>query len=133
MIVLDASLGVELLLADQFAPEINARIGENGGTIAVPEIFDLEVVQVFRRLLYQGHVSLDRTETALTLLATGPIKRFSHSLLRNRVWQLRHNLNAYDASYFALAETLNCALLTRDRKFLDVPGHSVKVDFISSH
>jgi len=30
------------------------------------------------------------------------------------VWELRENLSTYDASYVALAESLDCALLTAD-------------------
>lgn len=34
--------------------------------------------------------------------------------LRRRAFSLRHNLSAYDAAYVALAEALECPLLTRD-------------------
>lgn len=44
-----------------------------------------------------------------------------HSLL-DRVWELRDNLSAYDASYVALAEMLNCALLTADARLSRAPG-----------
>jgi predicted nucleic acid-binding protein len=30
------------------------------------------------------------------------------------VWELRDNLTAYDASYVALAEALDCSVLTAD-------------------
>lgn len=32
----------------------------------------------------------------------------------DRVWQLRANLTAYDATYVALAEALGCSLVTCD-------------------
>jgi predicted nucleic acid-binding protein len=31
-----------------------------------------------------------------------------------RIWQLRDNLTAYDAAYVALAEALDCTLVTAD-------------------
>lgn len=41
--------------------------------------------------------------------------RYPHAPLRERVWELRHNLTAYDASYLSLAEALgDCVLLTGD-------------------
>ena len=40
----------------------------------------------------------------------------------DRVWELRDNLSAYDASYVALAELLNCSLLTADARLSRAPG-----------
>ena len=39
-----------------------------------------------------------------------------------RIWELRDNLSAYDASYAALAEQLGCALLTADRRLSRAPA-----------
>jgi len=35
------------------------------------------------------------------------IERYPHAPLLDRVWQLRHNVSAYDAVYVALAEALS--------------------------
>lgn len=41
--------------------------------------------------------------------------RYPHAPLRARIWELRHELTAYDAAYLALAEALGEAvLLTAD-------------------
>ena len=40
---------------------------------------------------------------------------------------ITHNLSAYDAAYVALAEALNCALLTRDVRLAKASGHLVTV------
>jgi predicted nucleic acid-binding protein len=45
----------------------------------------------------------------------------AHSLL-NRMWELRDNLSAYDATYVALAELLDCSLLTADGRLARAPG-----------
>jgi predicted nucleic acid-binding protein len=42
--------------------------------------------------------------------------------LLDRVWELRDNLSAYDASYVALAELLDCSLLTADARLSRAPG-----------
>jgi predicted nucleic acid-binding protein len=38
------------------------------------------------------------------------------------VWELRENLSAYDASYVALAELLDCDLLTADGRLSRAPA-----------
>lgn len=42
--------------------------------------------------------------------------------LIDRIWDLRANLSAYDATYVALAEALACPLLTADRRLAAAPG-----------
>ncbi len=46
-----------------------------------------------------------------------PFERFS-----DRVWELRHTVTAYDAWYVALAESLDLALATLDRKLTRAQG-----------
>jgi len=39
-----------------------------------------------------------------------------------RVWELRDNVSAYDATYVALAELLGCALVTADGRLAGAPN-----------
>ncbi len=47
-----------------------------------------------------------------------------------RVWELRHNLAAYDAVYVPLAEALDAPLLTRDRRLATASGHRARIDLV---
>ena len=40
----------------------------------------------------------------------------------DRIWELRDNLTAYDAAYVALAETIECPLVTADARISRAPG-----------
>ena len=59
-----------------------------------------------------------------------PLTRYPHDVLLERVWELRHNLTAYDAAYVALAEALDATLLTRDRRLATASGHRARVDLV---
>jgi len=50
------------------------------------------------------------------------ISRYPGVAVLSRVWELRENLSAYNATYVALAEGLGCALLTADRRLGRAPG-----------
>ena len=51
------------------------------------------------------------------------LTRFPADWLRPRMWALRHNLSAYDATYVALAEMTGAtALLTTDTRLANAPG-----------
>lgn len=126
MIVIDASLALELALVTPESETILERV-RAAGALAAPEVIDLEIMQALRRLARLKSVGDDRAERALGLFQSLPIERYSHQPLAPRIWALRENLTAYDAAYFALAELLNAPLWTRDEKYLSVPLHSAKV------
>jgi predicted nucleic acid-binding protein len=56
--------------------------------------------------------------------------RYPHDVVPGRVWELRHNLTAYDAVYAALAEALDAPLLTRDRRLATAAGHHARIDLV---
>ena len=54
--------------------------------------------------------------------------RYPVAVITDRVWALRHNLTAYDASYIALAEALSCPLITTDNRIATASGHVAQVE-----
>ena len=89
---------------------------------------DLEVAQVLRRLVREGTVSAQRADEAMQDLLDLRITKYPHSVLLPRIWQLRHNLSAYDAAYVVLAEKLGAVLLTRDKGLTSASGHAVPIE-----
>ncbi len=58
------------------------------------------------------------------------LDRHSHEPLLERMWELRKNISAYDATYMALAEVLDAPVLTCDRRLARVPKVNVKVRLV---
>jgi predicted nucleic acid-binding protein len=130
MIVLDASAAVEVLLQTAVGAPLAERLLSPEASLHVPSLVDIEVAQVLRRFVGQGVLAAERARLALEDLADLPLQRYSHELFLPRIWELRHNLTAYDAAYVALAETLGATLLTRDGRIQRAPGHSAHVEVI---
>ena len=64
----------------------------------------------------------DLLDLELDVYPTGPLLR--------RVWELRDNVTAYDACYVALAEALDCALLTADARLSRASGPICEVEVV---
>lgn len=128
MIVLDASAAVDWLLQTAAGLRIENRIYSRSETLHAPHLLDLEVTQVLRRLLRQGVISGRRADEAVRDLLDLRINRYLHLVFLPRIWQLRHNLSAYDASYIVLADQLGATLLTRDRRLAVAVGHAATVE-----
>jgi predicted nucleic acid-binding protein len=126
VIVADSSAVVEVLLNTPSGLEIRRRFAVEEA-IHVPHLLDLEVLQVFRHYARTSVLSPQRAQQALEDYADLPLRHYSHRILLPRIWELRHNLTAYDAAYLALAEFLDALLVTRDRAFATVSGHRARV------
>ncbi|MDZ7629069.1 MAG: type II toxin-antitoxin system VapC family toxin [Parvularculaceae bacterium] len=130
MIVIDASLAIEIVLATPDGDVLSGRIIDGAHALAAPEIIELEVLQTLRRLRRMGLIDDATADRALLNVGELAIERFSHLPLRSRIWALRDKLTAYDAAYFALAEILDTPLWTRDGKYSSVPGHSARIEIL---
>jgi predicted nucleic acid-binding protein len=130
VIVLDASAVLEVLLHRPGAGCILDRLSEEGESLHVPHLLDVEVAQVLRRYALSGELDGRRGAEALENLADLPLHRYPHEPLMGRVWELRHNLTAYDAVYVALAEALEAPLVTKDRRLASAGGHAAAVEAI---
>jgi len=130
VIVLDASVVLDIVTGVAAGKAIASRIARTGNDFVAPEIVDLEVLQALRRQQRLGLIDDGRAATALQLLDAIPVTRMSHRMLTGRIWQLRDNATAYDAAYVALAEVMSATLWTRDRKFLGIPNHRAQIDLV---
>ena len=130
MIVADASALFDVLRRRPTAQALEARLLGSGLAVHVPHLLDAEVAQVIRRHAAAGDIGPDRGYELLTDLLNMPLQRHPHDWLLPRVWELRHNLTAYDALYVALAEALDAPLVTRDERLAAAPGHHARVELV---
>ncbi|HXZ33053.1 MAG TPA: type II toxin-antitoxin system VapC family toxin [Terriglobales bacterium] len=128
MIVLDASAAVDWLLQTPAGQRIEERIFSRNESLHAPHLLDLEVGQVLRRLVRDATISAPRADEAIQDLLDLRVTRYPHVVLLPRIWQLRHNLSAYDAAYVALAEELDAAFLTRDARLASASGHTARIE-----
>ena len=100
--------------------------------MAAPELLDVEVVSVIRRLASIGHVTPVRADQATLDLAALPVDRASHRRLIARCWELRDNLTPYDATYVALAEALDATLVTGDERLARAAGPACSFEVLQT-
>ncbi len=132
MIVLDASAVLELLRATATGERIRHRLRAAGETVCAPHLVDVEVAQALRRFERIGSLSAVRGTEALEDLAQFPLTRFPHEQLLERIWELRHNVTAYDAAYIGLSEALHATLVTCDRKLASARTRGLRVELFSA-
>ncbi|MGI8779451.1 MAG: type II toxin-antitoxin system VapC family toxin [Solirubrobacteraceae bacterium] len=109
MIVVDASAALSALL--NAGPARQTLADEQ---LHVPHLIDAEVASGLRRRVIARQLDAEVAWTALDTWRRLGMTRYPMLSLLGRVWELRDNVSAYDASYVALAEQIDCALLTAD-------------------
>lgn len=125
MRVIDAGVVVELLVGG-LSPQVLGR-----EDLAAPHLLDSEVTHVLRSLVHRGTLDEGQGAAALEGFGALTISRYPAAALRPRMWELRHNLSGYDATYVALAEAAGASsLLTTDARLANAPGVRCVVDLL---
>jgi len=117
VIVADASAAVSALL--NAGP---ARRALGAEQIHVPHLIDSEIANALRRQVADQVLDDGPAWDALDRWRRLAVTRYPAVGLLERVWELRENVSAYDACYIALAEFLDCPLLTADARLGRAPG-----------
>jgi len=117
VIVIDASAALSALL--NAGPARSALASEQ---LHAPHLIDSEVANGLRRMVAAEQLAADSGWTALDVFRRLGMTRYPVFSLLDRVWELRDSLSAYDASSVALAELLDCNLLTADARLSRAPG-----------
>lgn len=114
MIVVDASVLADVLTRDGEAEhKAHAALERDPAWIA-PEHWKIEVISTIRGLTIGGKISQEQADGAMRDLQDLSVERVSIDELVPRIWELRHNISAYDAAYVALAEARQLKLVTAD-------------------
>jgi predicted nucleic acid-binding protein len=127
VIVVDASAAMSALL--DAGPARDALAIEQ---LHAPHLIDAEVAHGVRRLVGTGQLDAGAGWRALDTLRHTGITRYPVFTVLDRMWDLRDSLSAYDATYVALAEMLDCTLMTADGRLARAPGLRCSVTVVPS-
>ena len=129
MIVVDCSVVVDALTVIEGGDHLRHRLA--GETLHAPMLLDYEMVSAVRGLVLRRDLGVDRAREVLADFGDLPVRRWpAADGLRRRALSLWETVSAYDAAYVALAEALECPLVTRDARLARTSGHGARVDVL---
>ena len=127
MLVVDTSAILDAIAGVEPSPGLIARLSADG-ELHAPHLIDVEILHALLGMTMRGEITDDRAADARTDFADAALRRYPHEPLSDRIWELRHNLSAYDAAFVALAEALDAPLITCDGGLASASGHEARVE-----
>lgn len=124
MLVVDTS---SVVLALSRPTSLAGRELASDGDLHAPHLLDCEYLSALGRLEAASSISAAEANSLQRRLQSLAILRYPHEPLADRIWELRHNCTAYDATYIALAEVLGAPLITADERLARAPGNNAQV------
>jgi predicted nucleic acid-binding protein len=122
VIVVDACVLANALADDGDRGEVARLILRESESVSAPDLVDVEAVSVLRKRWLAGDLPAHRFRSAVDDLSDLPIDRYPSYPLMRRAYELRANVSAYDSAYVALAEVLDCPLVTVDERLARASG-----------
>lgn len=124
--VIDANVIAELIAGDKgLQNSITEMI--QGKHLSSPDFTHAAVLSSLRKSYLKQLLTRHDLWTALIEYLEMPISRHDSSDLLMNAMNYLHNVSAYDALYVALAESLNCPLVTLDHRLARAPGINCEV------
>ena len=122
MIVINASILANALADDAADGALARNEIRAAGDLAAPDLIDVETISVLRKRWLRSTLTEERLNTAVAHLLQMDFERVPARRLLRRTVELRANISVYDGCYVALAELLECELLTADARLAAAPG-----------
>ncbi len=91
-------------------------------TLVCPHLIDAEIMHSLRRQVQRNEIDVALAARAITAWGHMGVERIGVTDLLGRIWELRENVTAYDATYVALAEVMGAPLVTSDARLAQAPG-----------
>src|SRR5699024_9471193 len=123
--VVDASAAVAALLNDGQARRVLAQ-----QQLHVPHLIDSEIASSLRRRVSAGQLLAESAWNSLRIWQRLGVSRYPMVSLLSRVWELRDNVSSHDAAYVALAEFLDCGVVTGDARLGRAPGATCAITVV---
>lgn len=118
--VVDANIVIQRLIVEQDTPQVKVLFDQMllGTELIAPEFWRLECTNVLWKQVRFQRMPADVAEKLLVELIALPLTVMEIPYLMPRSLQidLRHELAIYDSIYIAMAEQLDCELITIDRR-----------------
>jgi predicted nucleic acid-binding protein len=122
-VVVDANLVVSMALPLPYSDQAKGKFLEwkhAGESLLAPVLYEYEIASAIRKFVAAGAIDGRYAQVALGEILALNIQTFPPSLPLHRsalAWAARLNqINAYDAQYLALAESMRLVLWTADRR-----------------
>ena len=105
---------------------------EAGDLIAIPNCALIETLAALRKMWLRKSISDEIFWRGMVGLQLLQFNEHQTSPLLGRAYELRHNVGAYDAMYVALAEVLQCPLITSDVRLANAIGVRCEIELLAA-
>jgi predicted nucleic acid-binding protein len=105
---------------------------KDAGAMYGPDCLRVETFAALRKMWVYKTITDQAFKEAVTTLQETRYRKLPSSRLLGRAYELRHNVGAYDAMYVALAEILQCPLITTDVRLANAAGVRCEIELLAA-
>jgi predicted nucleic acid-binding protein len=130
--IVDASVIAHALVTPEEVGNLSRQLLEQSSQIVSPDCLYSEVLAALRKMWLRKTISDQVFLEAVNDLKLMRIYTVDSVELLGRAYELRHNVGAYDAMYVALAEILQCRLITTDARLSNASGVRCEIELLAA-